>query len=93
MEYIFEFILELALEGSVEISKNRKVSKIIRYPLIAIIILFFLTVICLIFLTGILILKENLIAGIFFIIIGMFMLVMSIIKFKKVYLIRMKGNI
>lgn len=86
MEYLFEFILELALGGSIEISKSNKVPKVIRYPLIVIIVLFFLAVIGLIFLTGILILKENVMAGIFFIIIGMFMLVMSIIKFKKVYL-------
>ena len=86
MEYLFEFIFELALEGSIELSKSKKVPKFIRYPLIVFIILFFLAVIGLIFLTGILILKENIMAGIFFIIIGMFMLVMSIIKFKKVYL-------
>ena len=86
MEYLFEFIIELALEGSIEISKNKKVPKVIRYPLLALIILLFLTVIGLIFLTGILIWKDNLIAGIFFIIIGLVMLVMSSIKFKKVYL-------
>ena len=34
MEFIFEMVLELILEGTLEISKNRKVPKIIRYPLI-----------------------------------------------------------
>ena len=41
MEYLFEFIAELLLEGSLEISKNKKISKWIRYPLLITISLFF----------------------------------------------------
>lgn len=88
MEYIFEFILELVLEGSIEVSKNNKIPKYIRYPLIVIIALFFIAVIGVIFLAGILSLKENVILGIFFIFIGLFMFIMSIVKFRKRYLIR-----
>lgn len=86
MEFIFEFILELIFEGSIEASKNRKIPKYIRYPLIVIISLFFILVIGLIFFTGILSLKKNLLLGIALILIGMLMLIMSVIKFKKVYL-------
>ena len=88
MEYIFEFILELVLEGSIEVSKSDKIPKYIRYPLIVIIALFFIAVIGLIFLAGILSLKDNVILGIFFIFISLFMFVMSIVKFRKTYLIR-----
>lgn len=88
MEYIFEAILDLLLEGGIEVSKNRKISKWIRYPIIAIITLFFLSVIGLIFLAGILIFKTNKFASIFLILIGVFMLIMSIIKFRKLYLIK-----
>ena len=88
MEYIFEFILELVIEGSIEVSKNNKIPKYIRYPLIVIIALFFIAVIGVIFLAGILSLKENVILGIFFIFIGLFMFIMSIVKFRKRYLIR-----
>ncbi len=88
MEIIFEFILELFLEGSVEISKSRKVPKWIRYPLIIIIALFFIAIIGLLLLEGILVLKENMLIGIFLILIGLFMLIMSIIKFRETYLIK-----
>lgn len=90
MEYIFEFILELVFESSIDASKNKKIPKYIRYPLIVIIALFFIIVIGLIFLTGILSLKENVVAGIFFILIGIFMTIMSIVKFRKTYLIKRK---
>lgn len=86
MEYICEFILELILGGSIEASKSNKIPKFIRYPLIIFISLFFLAVIGLIFLAGILLLKENEILGIIFIILGIYMTIMSIIKFRKTYL-------
>ncbi len=88
MEYIFEFILELVLEGSIEVSKNRKVPKYIRYPLIILISLFFIAIIGIIFLTGFLSFKENILLGLFFIFIGLFMFIMSVIKFRKIYLIK-----
>lgn len=88
MEYIFEFILELVLDSGIKASKNKKISKWIRYPLIIIISLFFIGVIGLIFLAGILIFKTNKFASIFLILIGVFMLIMSIIKFRKLYLIK-----
>ncbi len=90
MEYIFEFILELVFESSIEVSKNKKISKYIRYPFITIISLFFIFVIGLIFLTGILLLKENVLLGIVFILIGLLMFIMSVIKFKKIYLTKTK---
>ncbi len=88
MEYIFEFLLELVLEGSIVVSKNRKIPKYIRYPIIIIISLFFIAVIGLIFLAGILSLKENKILGLLFIFIGLFMFIIGIIKFRKTYLIK-----
>ena len=41
MDDVIEFILELILEGTIEISSNKKVPKWIRYPLIALIVLIF----------------------------------------------------
>ncbi len=87
MECLFEFILELVLEGGIEVSKSNRIPKFIRYPLIVIIALFFIAVIGLIFFAGILSLKENIFVGIIFILIGTFLLIMSIIKFRKTYLV------
>lgn len=92
MEYLFEFILELLLEGSIEVSKNRKIPKYIRYPLIIMVVLFFLAVIGLIFLVGILSWKENIFLGMFFILIGLFMFIMSIIQFRKTYLKKVNNS-
>lgn len=88
MEYVIEFILELALESGIYASKNTKLPKYIRYPLIILISLFFIFVIGVVFFTGILLLKDKLYLGIFILIIGVFMLVSVIIKFKKIYLIK-----
>ncbi|MBO5349344.1 MAG: hypothetical protein J6A89_05960 [Clostridia bacterium] len=88
MDFIIELILELVWEGSIEASKSNKIPKYIRYPLIVIISLFFIAVIGLIFLSGALMLKDNIIAGIVIILIGLFMLVFTIVKFRKTYLIK-----
>lgn len=90
MEVIVEFILELLLEGSIEVSRNIKVPKYIRYPLIFIISLLFLFVICIVILVGVLLLNESVIGGSAFILLGLFMLVSAIIKFKKMYLVKVK---
>lgn len=92
MEFIFEFILELLLEGSIEASKSSKIPKFIRYPLIAIIALFYIALIGLIFWVGISSLKENIILGIFVILAGFVMLVGSVIMFKKTYFKSFRGR-
>ena len=71
MEYILEFILELVLESSIEVSKNNKIPKYIRYPLIGVILLFFITIIGLVFFAGIISLNKNIVLGILLIAIGM----------------------
>lgn len=87
MEFIFEFLLELVLEGTIEISQSSKVSKVVRYPLIILIILLFLGVALLIIFTGILAYqKMDKICGILFITIGITFLIAGIMKFKKLYL-------
>ncbi len=85
MEYLFTFLLELALEGCAEASKSKRVPKYIRYPLIAILSLGVIAVIGLIFLAGVLALKEYLLAGIFLIGVGVLMLVMCVCKCIKAY--------
>ncbi len=89
MEYIFEFIAELVLElvfdGGFEASKSSRIPKYIRYPLVGIICLFFIFVIGLVFFVGIITLKENVFAGIILILIGLLLLIMSAVKFRKEY--------
>lgn len=92
MELVFEVLVELLLEGAIEISKRDKVPKIIRLSLILFIILLFISVIILIFFTGVLAYQKiNKLFGLLLIIIGVVFLIASVIKFKKMYLIK-KNN-
>ena len=86
MDDLIEFILELLLEGGIELSSNKKITKWIRYPLIFIISILFLLVVALIFYLGIWIYKESIALSIAFIILSVAMLHGGINKFKKIYL-------
>lgn len=86
MDFLFEILLEFALEGGMEASKSKKVPRIIRYLLIAIIVLFFAIIILGLFAIGILMLKESIAGGIFMILISIILFISAIIKFRKVYL-------
>ena len=92
MDDLIEFILELLLEGGIELSSNKKVTKWIRYPLIFIISILFLLVVALIFYLGIWIYKESIALSIAFIILSVAMLYGSINKFKKIYLEKKENN-
>ena len=83
MDWLFEFILELVLESGIEASKNKKISKFIRYPIIFIITVFYLSIIGLIIVVGISILKDTILGGISLILIGLLIFIISFIKFKK----------
>lgn len=86
MEYLIEFILELLLDGILEVSNNNKVPKPIRYIILSIIIIFFLSIIGLIYFTAFLILKKSIIGFILFFSLATVLLISAIIKLKKEYL-------
>ena len=91
MEFIFEiieFIFEIILELICEASKSSRVPKPVRLILAAVIILFYIAVIAVIFLVGVLMLKESIIGAIFLFAFGLFILIMSIKKFRSTYLHR-----
>lgn len=85
MEFIFELLIELIFESSLEISKNKKISKWIRYPVITLISLFFIGVIGLIAFLGVRFWTYNKVASFFFILIAITLLIGCIIKLKKTY--------
>ena len=86
MEDLLEFILELILDGGIELSSNKKISKWLRYPLILIISLLFIAIISLIFYLGISIYQESIALSIALIILSIAMLIGGINKFKEMYL-------
>ena len=85
MDIIFELILDLLLEGSLEICSNEKISKWIRYPLLIILTILLLSTIILTFILGILLYKTSIIFSVIFIICGIIFLICGIIKFKSLY--------
>lgn len=80
MELLFEFLIELIFEGSIEVAKNKKISKWIRYPLILIILLFIISVISLILFLGILLMikEKTFIAGTLLILIDVILIILGI---------------
>lgn len=86
MDIILEFIFELLVDASIEISSNKKINKIIRYPLMLFVILLFLSVIFIMLFLGFNLLKENIILGLLFIILGIVFLIGTVCKLKKLYL-------
>ncbi len=85
MEVVLEFLLELVLEGSEEISGNKKISRWIRYPLIALIALLYIAVISIIFLAASKVLEENGLIAIALFGLDVVLMIGTIIKFKKIY--------
>lgn len=92
MNLLIEFILELILEGSIEIVKVKKIPKFIRYPILALIILFFSIIILGLIILGILSLKKNILFGLFSIILGIIFLIETVHKTKEQYEKYQKDN-
>ena len=92
MEFIFELIAEIVSELVFEGSKNNKINKFIRYPLIALVIAFFSGGIFLIIFLGIKMWDENIVGSVFFLAIGVFMFIAAIRAFIKEY-IKKKSDI
>ena len=85
MDLLIEFLIELIFDGTIELSSNKKVPKVIRYPLIVLIVLIFSIFIVGFLILGILSLKENIGMGIFLIILSLIFLLFFIKKIKEKY--------
>lgn len=88
MDLIFEILLDLIIEGCFEASSNKKVPKVIRYPLIVLIVLFFLCVIFGLAFIGISLWSKNIYASSFIILVSLILLTAAIYRFKKIYMKR-----
>ena len=86
MEFLFEILLELILEGTMTASQNKKVPKAVRVFLIVLISALYLSVIGLILFIGVTCWKTNKIGGLIIITIGSVIFIMVAVKFRKMYL-------
>lgn len=85
MDDLIEFFIELLIDGSIEISKSKKVPKWIRYPIIIVLILLFSLIFLLLIYFGLSLLKESIIFGSIILLITFILLVSGIKKIKKIY--------
>lgn len=83
MDFIIELILELAIEGSLAIGTNKKISRWIRYPLLFLLAIFYICILGVIAVAGIKILDSNFILGIVFLIFDFVFSAVLITKFIK----------
>ncbi len=91
MELLFELILELVMEGSIEASRSKAVPKPVRIVLAALVVLFFLAAIGLIVFAGILMIRDgNTLAGAFMFLLAALLLALSIRGFIRTYLKKAK---
>ncbi len=86
MDILFEILFELIFEDTVEIGSSKKISKWTSYPLITLILLFYIGLSGLFAFLGVKMLKENNIAvAVLFWGFGLFLIVGSVLKFWKMY--------
>lgn len=83
MEMILEVVVELLLEGGTAACANKKISKWIRYPILAILILLFAAVVGLFLFAGVMMTAENPVTGISLMIVGLAMLIGVIVKVRR----------
>lgn len=88
LDFLFELVFEIIFEGSIEIGKNRKISKWIRYPLIILVTSFILGIILLLLYLGIKSLSDNIFVGLFLISFSFIFLYFGYKKYKEYYLSR-----
>jgi biotin transporter BioY len=93
IELLIEVAAELTAEGTVELSKNAKVPKWVRYLLIGLIVLFFIGVVGLIVFAGLLMLEEYVLFGVILLVGALILLAVGIAKFRKTYQTRKNENL
>lgn len=89
MDFIFEIVGEILIEGAFEIISNKKIPKWIRYPILMFITLFYSLIVGTFIYLGLDFLKKSIITSLIIFLIAIFLIIMIvvvIIKNKKKHL-------
>lgn len=81
MDTLIDIILDLIINGSIELLPNKKIAKVVRIMISLILIGIMVGIIVL----GVVLLKKQLIGGIVLLVVGVSLLVGSIFKIKKYF--------
>ena len=85
VEFIVELILDLIVDGGLELTKNRKVSKWIRYPIVIVAFLVTVAIFGLVILISFKLMREEPLGGLLIFGLTVFFLGLTIYKTIKVY--------
>lgn len=83
MDFLIELIGEIFIEGLFELATNKKVPKIIRYPLLTLFILLYLALVGLLVLLGIRIYFDNKLASFILFGLAIGLLVITVVSIRK----------
>lgn len=83
MDFLIEFVGEILVEGLFELATNKKVSKIIRYPLLTLFILLYLGLVGLLILLGIRLYFDNRLASYILWLLAVGLVVITVISLRK----------
>ena len=92
MEFLFELIVDLLLEGVFEASKSKRLPRPIRYFLIALVVLVYLALIGIFVALGITLWSESMVGAILIFLLGAVVAAMCVLAFRKAYLKRKPFN-
>lgn len=84
--------MELIVDGAIEVSGNKKLSRWIRYPLITLIVLFFGALIALIFCLALGLSSDEPVASVVLSLLGLLILAGTVLKFRKLYFAKRSDN-
>ena len=83
MDFLIELIGEIFIEGLFELATNKKVPKIIRFPLLTLFILLYLGMVGLLILLGIKLYVENKLASLILWILAIGLVVITVVSIRK----------
>ena len=83
MDFLIEFIGEIFIEGLFELATNKKVPKLIRYPLLTLFILLYFALVGLLMLLGIRLYFDNKLASIVLLGLAIGLVIITIISIRK----------
>lgn len=83
MDFLIELIGEVFIEGLFELATNKKVPKIIRYPLFTLFVLLYLTLVGLLVLLGIKLYVDNKLASLILWILAVGLIIIAVVSLRK----------
>lgn len=83
MDFLIELIGEIFIEGLFELATNKKVPKLIRYPLLTLFILLYLALVGLLILLGIRLYFDNKLASFILFGLAIGLLIITIVSIRK----------